>query len=43
VGGCDVLDARNVFNQHFVELNIFGEKTPVFDPLGKNEFDVEDE
>ena len=42
VGGCDPLDARNVFNQQF-EKHFFGEKTPVFDPFGKNEFDVEDE
>jgi len=42
VGGCDVLDTRNVFNQHF-EMHFFGEKTPVFDPFGKNESDVEDE
>ena len=42
VGGCDVLDTRNVFNQHF-EMHFFGEKTPVLDPFGKNEFDVEDE
>jgi hypothetical protein len=24
-------------------MHFFGEKTPVFDPFGKNEFDVEDE
>ena len=44
VGGCELLDARNVFNQRFDLELFFGEKTPVFDPtMGDNEFDVEDE
>jgi hypothetical protein len=39
VAGCQLLDARDIFNQHFhTEL-----KTPAFDPLGVNEFDTEDE
>ena len=44
VGGCELLDARSVFNQRFDLELFFGEKTPVFDPtMGDNEFDVEDE
>ena len=43
VGGCELLDARNVFNQRFDLELFFGEKTPVFDPMGDNEFDAEDD
>jgi hypothetical protein len=40
VGGCELLDARNIFNQRF-ELELF---TPAFDPWGENQLDeLEDE
>ena len=35
VGGCELLDARNIVNQHFHWQNL----TPVFDAHGLNEFD----
>jgi hypothetical protein len=40
VGGCELLDVRNIFNQH-LQLELV---TPAFDPWGENELDeLEDE